>query len=498
MFCFLFLMEDCVRLHHWMINHSSDCWWRIVASNHELKESLSMSVEAMVWDSALIEKYNYSGPRYTSYPTAVEFNQNYNNQSFLDAVARYPKRRLSLYVHIPFCHKLCYFCGCNKLVTRQQHKAEAYLDVLEKEIVQRAALFKGRQVSQLHWGGGTPTYLNKQQISRLMAMLRQHFEFLPEVEQSLEIDPREVELDILDHLYAEGFNRLSMGVQDFNKDVQQRVNREQDEAFIFALIDRAKQLGFHSTSIDLIYGLPKQTPQSFAFTLQRVAELNPDRLSVFNYAHMPTLFAAQRKIKQEELPSPADKLAILQQSIEFLTASGYQFIGMDHFAKPSDDLAVAQQQGILHRNFQGYTTQGECDLLGLGVSAISMIGDSYAQNQKELKTYYAQVEQQGDALWRGLMLTHDDCIRRDVIKTLICQFALDFSQIESRYQINFKHYFAEDLQILAPLANDGLVSLSDKGIQVTPQGRLLIRNICMCFDRYLRYQARQQKFSRVI
>ena len=457
-----------------------------------------MSEQAIVWDLALIQKYNYSGPRYTSYPTALEFNQSYDEAAFQRAAARYPERPLSLYVHIPFCHKLCYFCGCNKLVTRQTHKADEYLAVLAQEIAQRAPLFAGRKVGQMHWGGGTPTYLSKAQLSQLVTMLRQHFDSLPDAEMSIEVDPREIELDVLDHLRSEGFNRLSMGVQDFNKEVQRLVNREQDEAFIFALIARAKALGFNSTNIDLIYGLPKQTPESFAYTLQRVAELSPDRLSVFNYAHMPNLFAAQRKIKDADLPSAQQKLDILQHTIASLTESGYQFIGMDHFARPDDELAVAQREGKLHRNFQGYTTQGDSDLLGLGVSAISMLGDSYAQNQKELKVYYSSVEAQGHALWRGLAMTEDDCLRREVIKTLICNFKLDYLAIERQFDINFADYFAEDLQLLAPFERDGLVERDEQGIQVTPRGRLLIRNICMCFDIYLRQQARTQQFSRVI
>ena len=457
-----------------------------------------MSEQCIDWDLALIQKYNYSGPRYTSYPTALEFSDAYGEDHFRAAVARYPGRPLSLYVHIPFCHKLCYFCGCNKIVTRQQHKADRYLDALEQEIIHRAPLFSDRRVSQLHWGGGTPTWLNKAQISRLMGLLRGHFQFAADAEISIEVDPREIELDVLDHLRAEGFNRLSMGVQDFNKEVQRLVNREQDEAFIFALIKRAREIGFTSTNIDLIYGLPKQTPDSFAFTLSRVAELNPDRLSVFNYAHLPTLFAAQRKIKDADLPSAQQKLDILQQTITSLTEAGYQFIGMDHFARPDDELAVAQREGVLHRNFQGYTTQGDTDLLGMGVSAISMIGDSYAQNQKELKQYYQQVDNSGNALWRGITLTRDDCIRRDVIKALICHFSLDFSSVETQWDLDFRTYFAEDLQLLAPLANDGLVEINAQGIQVTAKGRLLIRNICMCFDVYLRQKARMQQFSRVI
>ncbi|MEJ8324715.1 oxygen-independent coproporphyrinogen III oxidase [Kosakonia sacchari] len=457
-----------------------------------------MSEQVIDWDLALIQKYNYSGPRYTSYPTALEFSDAYGEDDFRQAVVRYPERPLSLYVHIPFCHKLCYFCGCNKIVTRQQHKADQYLDALEQEIIHRAPLFSGRHVSQLHWGGGTPTYLNKAQISRLMSLLRGHFAFDADAEISIEVDPREIELDVLDHLRSEGFNRLSMGVQDFNKEVQRLVNREQDEEFIFALLNHARDIGFTSTNIDLIYGLPKQTPESFAFTLQRVAALSPDRLSVFNYAHLPTLFAAQRKIKDADLPTAQQKLDILQQTITSLTGSGYQFIGMDHFARPDDELAIAQREGVLHRNFQGYTTQGDSDLLGLGVSAISMIGDSYAQNQKELKHYYQQVDERGNALWRGIALTRDDCIRRDVIKGLICNFRLEFDAVERAWDLNFRDYFAEDLRLLAPLVEDGLVAMNEQGLQVTAKGRLLIRNICMCFDAYLRRKARLQQFSRVI
>lgn len=457
-----------------------------------------MSSQQIEWDQALIEKYNYAGPRYTSYPTALEFSESFSNSDFLHAIARYPERPLSLYIHIPFCHRLCYFCGCNKIVTRQSQKADRYLDVLEQEIRQRAPLFRQRRVKQLHWGGGTPTFLNKTQITRLVTLLKQLFHFEPDAEISIEIDPREIELDVLDHLRALGFNRLSMGVQDFDKEVQLRVNRVQDEQFIFALIQRARELGFASANIDLIYGLPKQTPESFAFTLQKVIELNPDRLSVFNYAHLPALFAAQRKIKEADLPDAQQKLVILQQTIETLTQQGYQFIGMDHFARPQDELAVAQRNGELHRNFQGYTTQGDSDLLGMGVSAISMIGDCYAQNQKELKAWYASVEEQGHGLWRGLALTDDDCLRRDVIKTLICNFSLDYPRIEKQWSIRFENYFAEDLALLAPLVADGLVERSERGLQVTARGRLLIRNICMCFDLYLRKKARMQQFSRVI
>ncbi|EGA65669.1 oxygen-independent coproporphyrinogen III oxidase [Vibrio brasiliensis] len=454
--------------------------------------------QQIVWDQAVLDKYNYSGPRYTSYPTALEFHEAFTVADYDMACTQYPERPLSLYIHIPFCHKLCYYCGCNKVITRHAHKADEYLDVLELEIRTRAALLQGRKVTQLHFGGGTPTFLTKAQISRLMAILRGEFFFEGDAEISIEVDPREIELDMLDHLRGEGFNRLSIGVQDFNKEVQKLVNREQDEEFIFAMVERAKQLGFRSTNLDLIYGLPKQTKQSFAETLKQVLEMKPGRLSVFNYAHMPQLFAAQRKIKDEDLPVAEEKMAILQDTIATLTNAEYQFIGMDHFAQPDDELAVAQRNGVLHRNFQGYTTQGEADLVGFGVSAISMIGDAYAQNQKELKKYYAQVNDQRHALWKGVALDSDDLLRREVIKQLICNFKLDKTKIESEFKVAFNDYFKEDLELLQTFINDELVEVDDKEIRVTLRGRLLIRNICMCFDKYLRAKARQQQFSRVI
>lgn len=457
-----------------------------------------MSSEQIVWDQAVLDKYNYSGPRYTSYPTALEFHEAFTIAEFDMACRQYPDRPLSLYIHIPFCHKLCYYCGCNKVITRHSHKADEYLDAIEHEIRQRAFLLNERRVTQLHFGGGTPTFLSKAQMSRLMAIVRGEFNFVSDAEISIEVDPREIELDMLDHLRGEGFNRLSIGVQDFNKEVQKVVNREQDEEFIFAMVERAKQLGFRSTNLDLIYGLPLQTKESFAITLAQVLKMKPGRLSVFNYAHMPKLFAAQRKIKEELLPLAEVKMDILQDTISTLTGAGYQFIGMDHFALPEDELAVAQREGILHRNFQGYTTQGECDLVGFGVSAISMIGDTYAQNQKELKKYYAQVDEMRHALWKGVSLDDDDLIRREVIKALICNFQLDTKQIESMFGLTFNDYFSEDMKLLQTFIDDELVDVSGSVIRVTARGRLLIRNICMCFDKYLRDRARQQQFSRVI
>lgn len=456
-------------------------------------------MSAMIeWDQSLIEKYNYSGPRYTSYPTALEFSDAFGMAEFEAAAGRYPGRPLSLYVHVPFCHKLCYYCGCNKVITRHQGKADTYLDYLEREIERLAPLFADRTVTQLHWGGGTPTFLTEVQIRRLNSLLRRHFRFAERGEYSIEIDPREIELSVLEVLKEEGFNRISLGVQDFDKAVQKVVNREQDNDFIKALVRRADELGFVSTNLDLIYGLPLQTPASFRHTLEQVAAMAPDRLSVFNYAHLPSRFAAQRKLNEADMPKPAQKLAMLQDTIAYLTGQGYQFIGMDHFAKPGDSLAVAQRQGELHRNFQGYTTQGDCDLLGLGVSAISMVGDAYSQNHKDLKRYYAQLDRLGHAQTVGYALNQDDRLRRDLIKTLICNFELEFAPLEREYGIRFADYFAEDLTLLQTFMDDGLVTLESGAIRVAPKGRLLIRNICMCFDVHLRRQARMQQFSRVI
>ncbi|GIU41557.1 oxygen-independent coproporphyrinogen III oxidase [Shewanella algidipiscicola] len=450
------------------------------------------------WDQSMIEKYNYSGPRYTSYPTALEFDDSFTENDLLTSIKNSKSDKLSLYLHIPFCAKLCYYCGCNKVITRHQHKADQYIEYLAAEIVKRAPLFKDYLVTQIHWGGGTPTFLNPEQILRLSSLLREHFNIADEGEYSIEVDPREIELSMLDTLKEAGFNRISIGVQDFNKKVQVAVNREQDEQFIFDLMAKAKAMGFVSTNIDLIYGLPHQTPETFAETMQRVLDLSPDRLSVFNYAHLPARFAAQRKIKDEDLASPQQKLEMLHQTIETLTGAGYQYIGMDHFAKPDDELSILQNEGRLHRNFQGYTTQEECDLLGLGVSSISQIGDCYAQNQKDIRPYYESVDAVGHALWKGCKLNRDDEIRRVVIKQLICHFDLDMAKIDQQLGINFEEYFAEDLKLLQTFVDDKLVDITDRKITVSNTGRLLIRNICICFDVYYRDKARQQQFSRVI
>lgn len=446
----------------------------------------------------LLSKYNINGPRYTSYPTALEFNTEFGNAEFELAVHNSESKDLSLYVHVPFCHSLCYYCGCNKIVTRHKHKADIYLDYLEREIISRAKLFTNHKVQQLHLGGGTPSFLSAEQFSRLIENLKSHFVFKDKVEMSIEIDPREIELDLLDHLKSLGFNRLSFGVQDTNIEVQEAINRVQDTEFVHQLIERGRALNYDSVNIDLIYGLPHQTEALFANTLSKVLELNPDRISLFSYAHLPSRFAAQRKIKDEWLPQTNDKLKLMLNAIDTLTDNGYVSIGMDHFAKPDDELAVAQKAGALHRNFQGYTTQGECDLLGLGVSSISSVGMSFSQNYKDLKDYYAAIDANAQAVEKGLLLQRDDIIRGTVIKQLMCNFNLDKAKMGEALAIDFDQYFAEDLTKLQVFIDDGLIDMDDKHIFIKPHARLLIRNIAMSFDAYMAKQLNKQRFSRVI
>ena len=451
------------------------------------------------WDQSLINKYNVSGPRYTSYPTALSFNDGYQQQDLISAINSSNSRSLSLYIHIPFCSQLCYYCGCNKVITRHQSKADLYLDYLEKEIIAQAQLFDSYQVQQLHLGGGTPTFLTTSQMSRLIALLELHFKFAPDAERGIEIDPRSLATDMLSHLRSLGFNRVSFGIQDFNDDVQLAVNRPQSADAVKSLIGEARELGFKSINADMIYGLPLQTPESFKETIEQLIALSPDRVSVFNYAHLPDRFAAQRKIKDADLPSAHDKLTMFKNTLEQMSNAGYQFIGMDHFAKTSNELAIAQNSQQLHRNFQGYTTHGDCDLLGLGVSSISQIGTAILQNQKELKHYYHAIDNQlGSAISKGMKLDNDDVIRADVIKQLICHFELNMQSIANSYQLDFKDYFASSLQALEPLIADGMVTIDADLITVTARGNLFIRIICMCFDAHLQKQINATRFSRVI
>ncbi len=459
-------------------------------------------LESIRWDTELIRRYDQAGPRYTSYPTAVQFNGRIGSFDLLHALreSRQARRPLSLYVHLPFCANICYFCGCNKVITADRQRAIPYLQQLKREIELIAChLSPDQPVEQLHLGGGTPTFLEHQQLRDLMTHLRSHFLLVDSKASdfSVEIDPREANWPTMGLLRELGFNRISLGVQDLDPQVQAAVNRVQSLEQIRAVVDAARTLHFRSLSVDLIYGLPLQTPASFAQTLQAVIELQPDRLSLFNYAHLPQRFAPQRRIDAADLPDPAAKLEMFQQSIEALTRAGYRYIGMDHFALPDDDLAIAQEDGTLQRNFQGYTTHGHCDLIGLGVSAISQIGDLYCQNQTDLAAYQESLSQGQLATQRGLRCSADDRLRRSVIQSLMCTFHLDIGALERAHGVDFRSYFASAWPALEQMAGDGLLTLSPSEIKVLPAGRLLIRVICMQFDHYLSHEA-DERYSRVI
>ena len=461
------------------------------------------SNQRTLFDADLIRRYDRSGPRYTSYPTAVQFHESFGYADYQRQMAagNAAARPLSLYFHIPFCDTVCFYCGCNKVATKNRDLAAPYLQRVMRELALQSALVEGdRPVDQLHWGGGTPTFISHQQMRQLMQATGEQFQLRNDDsgEYSIEIDPREVAPDTIGLLRELGFNRMSLGVQDFDPAVQQAVNRIQPIEQTEAALSAARREGFKSVSIDLIYGLPLQSEASFAATLDQAIALAPDRLSVFNYAHLPDLFKPQRRIQSEQLPSAAQKLAILQITIERLTAAGYLYIGMDHFARPDDELAVAQRDGTLYRNFQGYSTHADCDLIGIGSTSIGQVGTCYAQNYKELERYYAAIDSDQLALFRGVELTRDDRLRREVITDLICHFRLDKRQIEARYAIAFDDYFAPEISELSAMAADGLVTLDAETIRVAPQGRLLIRNLCMPFDRYLREKQGSQRFSKVI
>ena len=404
--------------------------------------------------------------------------------------------------HIPFCSTVCFYCACNKIITANRARAEPYLNRLQREIALQGVLFdRERPVEQLHFGGGTPTFISAEQMTTLLASIGEHFQLLDDDsgQYSIEIDPREADPNTVARLRELGFNRLSIGVQDFDERVQQAVNRIQPRAVTEAALTAARDSGFKSVSLDLIYGLPRQSLASVANTLEAVLALSPDRLSVFNYAHMPAMFKVQRQIVDAELPSAEEKLDILQHVIERLTGAGYVYIGMDHFAKPDDELALAQQDGTLYRNFQGYSTHADCDLVGLGLTSIGQIGDCYAQNTKTLDEYYAALDIGQLPIARGVMFDDDDKLRREVISQLICHGTLNFTAIEDRYDIQFRDYFEPELRRLATMEGDGLLKLWVDRIEVEPPGRLLIRNICMVFDRYLKAgSGKSARFSRAI
>ena len=461
-----------------------------------------MMDQSIIFDLDLINRYDKAGPRYTSYPTALELHDGFTDEDYRQHIAKSNAAGgpLSLYFHIPFCDTVCFYCACNKIVTKNRQHAEPYLANLCKEIAMQGDLFdSSRVVNQLHWGGGTPTFLNYQQMQQLMAVTREHFSLKNDDsgEYSIEVDPRETHSQTIQQLRELGFNRISLGLQDFDPAVQKAVNRIQSEEQTFGVLEAARAEGFRSINIDLIYGLPLQTVDTFAKTLDKILAASPDRLSIFNYAHMPSRFKVQRQINEADMPSSDVKLAILRSVGQKLTAAGYVYIGMDHFAKPDDELAVAQREGHLYRNFQGYATHSDCDLVGLGITSIGRVGDAYIQNVKELDEYDRLISQGKLPVFKGVDLDDDDKLRRAVITQLICHFELNFAAIEQQFAIHFADYFARELQALAPMQMDGLLTVSASGIAVLPVGRLLIRNICMVFDKYLA-QKQQQQFSKVI
>ncbi len=453
----------------------------------------------IAWPDELIRRYNISGPRYTSYPTALSFEEWTPDQAAAVMDRSDPSAPLSLYVHIPFCRHLCYYCACNKVVTRDYGRADTYLDALEEEMQYAAAWHRGRPVTQLHWGGGTPTFLTDEQTDRLCDMLERYFNLENDPakrEFSVEVDPRVTSADRLEQLYQRGFNRLSLGVQDFNEETQEAVHRIQPFGMVSDLVDAARDIGYHSINFDLIYGLPLQTVERFHATLQKVIALRPDRIACYSYAHLPSRFSPQRRLITSDLPAADTKLAILQDTVHTLQEAGYFYIGMDHFALPDDELSQAWRNGTLQRNFQGYSTHAETELLALGVSAISQLGDTYLQNHKDLAEYQEAVNS-GSAVAKGYRMTRDDEIRRHMIMHLACQNEVILSEVEERFDINVRLYFAREWPVLQELESDGLVRVDDDHIRVTDIGRLLLRPICMVFDAHLS-ETPSARFSRVM
>ncbi len=455
-------------------------------------------------DIALLKKYDKAGPRYTSYPTAPYFSEALDETAYITHIEKDIKsmeyKDISLYFHIPFCDTLCYFCGCTMMVTRSQDKIEEYLDYLEKEILLlRKHIGDGRKVRQLHWGGGTPTHLSPIQISRLGKAIHHSFDFHEDAEVSVEIDPRELTREHMVALSDAGFNRCSMGIQDFDPKVQEAVNRIQPESITRDAVNWARELGFSSINLDLMYGLPHQNQETYAKTIETVLTLNPDRLAVFNYAHLPSMIKHQGLIKEEWLPTADQKLELLELSIEKLNKAGYIYIGMDHFAKPDDELTIAMENGTLYRNFQGYSTHSGINLFAMGMSSIGMLSDLYVQNYKNLPAYYAALDKGQLPIMRGVALTEDDLLRREVITELMCNFKLDKSKFEQKYSISFDAYFSDALQNLKSFEADGLIELGKNQLEVSQMGRLLIRNIVMNFDYYLmKKQGEKPQFSKTV
>jgi oxygen-independent coproporphyrinogen-3 oxidase len=453
----------------------------------------------------LLTRFDVPGPRYTSYPTADRFVEAFGEADYVQALRQRQsgtlgnQPSLSLYVHIPFCESLCYYCACNKIITKHKERAAEYLRYLRKEVdLHTRHLGRGQAVSQLHLGGGTPTFMSDEELRQLMALLHEHFKFVPGGEYSVEVDPRTVDEQRLAVLAELGFNRLSFGVQDFDPAVQKAVHRIQPAEQVFALVEASRRLGFESVNVDLIYGLPLQTPESFDRTLAQVNRLRPDRIALYAYAHLPERFKPQRRIHVNDLPAGAAKVAMLSRSLDALTDAGYVYIGMDHFALPDDALAVAKRQGRLHRNFQGYSTQADCDLIALGVSSIGRIGSTYSQNAKTMEEYADLLDQGHLPVVRGLALTRDDLIRRSVIMALMCQGHLQYEAINLAWLVDFKSLFSQELRQLEDMQAQGLVQLSESGIQVTAMGWFFVRGVAMVFDRYVQADRNRSRFSKII
>jgi oxygen-independent coproporphyrinogen-3 oxidase len=453
----------------------------------------------------LLTRFDVPGPRYTSYPTADRFVEAFGQANYIEALAQRQNSTvgkpsaLSLYVHIPFCESLCYYCACNKIITKHKERAAQYLHYLAIELdLHTRHMGRGQAVSQLHLGGGTPTFMSDDELRQLMSLLRSHLTLAPGGEYSVEVDPRTVDKGRLAVLAELGFNRLSLGVQDFDPAVQKAIHRIQPADQVFQLVEASRRLGFESVNVDLIYGLPLQTPESFDRTLAQINRLRPDRIALYAYAHLPERFKPQRRIHAEELPAGGQKVAMLSRSLDALTQAGYVYIGMDHFALPDDALAVAKRQGRLHRNFQGYSTQADCDLIALGVSSIGRIGSTYSQNAKTMEEYCDLLDQGLFPVVRGLALTRDDLIRRSVIMALMCQGHLQFEAINLAWLIDFKNMFAKELEQLQAMQAQGLVQLSDAGIQVTAMGWFFVRGVAMVFDRYVQADLNRSRFSKII
>ncbi|MDH3431098.1 MAG: oxygen-independent coproporphyrinogen III oxidase [Gammaproteobacteria bacterium] len=459
--------------------------------------------ESVCFDIDLIRRYDGRGPRYTSYPTALQFSDkltvnDYRQNAIASNAASVP---LSLYFHIPFCHTLCYYCGCNKIVTRNQARVASYLTNLYREIDMQTELFdRKRVVEQLHFGGGTPTYLDEAQLRDLLEKIGSCFNLdnSDSRQFSIEVDPRTVDANGIRLLTELGFNRLSLGIQDFDPIVQEAVNRMQTAVDVLALVGAARTAGFNSISFDLIYGLPHQTVASFDRTLDTVIEMRPDRFAVYNYAHLPQRFKGQRMINAEDIPAPETKLEILEKTIERLTHAGYIYIGMDHFALPDDELVTARRNGTLQRNFQGYSTHRHCDLVGMGVSSISSIGNVYSQNSVTTMEYESLIEKGNIPVRKGIAVDDDDLLRAEVIQLLMCYDTLVFDDFDARHEIDFRDYFADEMLRLEPLVKDDLIDLSADRIRILPKGRLLLRNIAMIFDRYISNAENDNRFSRAI